>query len=136
MSFYYLATPYTKYPHGHEAAAKEAARIAGELLRRGMIVYSPIAHSHQLAVEAKLPETGFAYWMAADAPFMAAADRLIVATMDGWRDSVGVAHEAMFFDRAGKRMYTLDPSTLRPGCDQIELESADLGTLYGVNFRF
>ena len=42
----YLATPYSKYPAGLQQAFVDAAKLAALLLRSGMNVYSPIAHTH------------------------------------------------------------------------------------------
>ena len=36
----YLATPFTRYPFGPEAAFIEASRIAGALVKRGLNIFS------------------------------------------------------------------------------------------------
>lgn len=46
----YLATPYSKYPRGIEAAFVDASRLAACLVRLGISVYSPIAHTHPIAI--------------------------------------------------------------------------------------
>jgi len=108
----YLATPYTKYQAGIWPAYKEAARIAGGLLKLGHDVYSPIAHSHPLAVYGGLDPLDGALWQRVDAPFLAMCDECVVALMDGWQESAGVAHEIAEFRKAGKRVRYLDPPTL------------------------
>lgn len=112
FGFWYLATPYTKYPHGFDAAAKEAARIAGGLLKQDIVVYSPIVHSHHVATAADIPLTGHEFWMKADAPMVAAAQGLIVAKMEGWRDSAGVEHEIQEFLKSRRPIIYLDPATI------------------------
>ena len=95
---YYLASPYAAYHLGKEAAAKEAARIAALLLDRGMVVYSPITHSHQLAHHMD-NHTDHEFWLRADIPFMEASRELIIAPMEGWRASRGIRFEVEWFDR-------------------------------------
>ncbi len=115
----YLATSYTLHPAGPEAAFIEAARIAGTLAKQGVTVFSPIAHSHPLAVYAGLDGLDGEFWKKFDAPFITVCDSLIVALMDGWQHSEGVAHEIAEFQKAGKPILWLEPATMefvaRPG---------------------
>lgn len=107
MSFYYLATPYSKYPYGMEVAFQEAARAGAWLLKQGLIAFVPIAHSHPLAVHGGLDLADHDIWLPADRPFMEAARGLIVAKMLSWEKSVGVQHEIDYFRSAGKPIYYL-----------------------------
>lgn len=109
MSFAYLATPYSEYDDGHEAAFKEAARVSAWLTSKGVAVFSPIVHGHPMSDTGILPYLGFDLWMGIDAPFMQAADRLIVVRMRGWDNSSGVAREIAEFKKAGKPIFYLDP---------------------------
>lgn len=111
-SLVYLATPYTKYRGGIELAFKDAAALAGRLLLSGVKVYCPIAHTHPIAECAGLDPLDHELWLAADAPFMHAAQALLVAEMDGWQVSKGIAHEMEFFQKVGKPFYFIDPNTL------------------------
>lgn len=108
----YLATPYSKYQAGIEEAFKEAAKLAGVLLKAGLKVYSPIAHTHPIAVHAKIDPYDHNVWLPFDEAMMSAAQALVVAKMDGWQVSRGIAHEVEFFQRHGKSVYYLDPATM------------------------
>jgi hypothetical protein len=108
----YLATPYTHYALGTEAAFIEASRIAGQLAEQGIIVFSPIAHSHPLAAYGGLDSLDGKFWKTFDAPFICVCDCLIIAMMDGWRASEGVTHEIAEFRKAGKPILYLDPQTM------------------------
>lgn len=108
----YMASPYTRYVAGPEAAFIEASRIAGQLAKQGIIVFSPIAHSHPLAVYGGVDGLDGPFWKKFDAPFITACDSLIVAMMDGWRASEGVTHEIAEFRKAGKPILYLDPATM------------------------
>lgn len=110
----YLATPYSKYMGGDlERAFIDAAKLAARLMLSGVKVYSPIAHTHPLAIYGQVDPLDHSIWLPFDEAMMAAADVLIVAHMHGWEESFGVAHEIKFFEDRGKRIFDLDPSTMR-----------------------
>lgn len=108
----YLATPYSLYPGGPHRAFEDASRLAAKLLRAGVKVYSPIAHTHPLAIYGDIDPLDHAIWMPFDEAMMTAAHVLIVAELPSWDESKGVAHEIAFFERAGKPIYHLNPETL------------------------
>lgn len=109
----YLATPYSKWPTGINDAFIEAAKLAAKLMVSGVKVYSPIAHTHPLAIYGEVDPMDHSIWLPFDEAMMQAASVLIVAHMDGWQESKGIAHEIDFFERAGKPIFDLDPDTLR-----------------------
>lgn len=109
----YLATPYTKYKDGDiDAAFRDAAKLAAQLLRAGIKVYSPIAHTHPIAIHGKIDPLDHKIWLPFDEAMMDACDVLIVAEMEGWRESKGIAHEVAVFKLAAKPIFHLDPLTL------------------------
>jgi nucleoside 2-deoxyribosyltransferase len=108
----YLATPYSKYRPSIEAAFIDASKLAATLLRAGVKVYSPIAHTHPIAVYGKIDPLDHAIWLPFDEAMMDIANVLIVARMDGWEASRGIAHEVDFFTRQGKPVYDLCPKSL------------------------
>ena len=108
----YLATPYTKYKPGIDQAFIDAAKLAALLLRAGMKVYSPIVHCHTIAIHGQIDPLDHEIWIPFDEAMMTAADVLLVAHMQGWQESFGIAHEIKFFEDAGKPIFDLDPKTL------------------------
>lgn len=103
MSFYYLATPYRAYPHGLDAAAEAAERLAASLLDLGVEVYSPIAHSHNIARHVLSAPPISDYWLERQKPFLCACVGVIVATqLEGWDSSSGIEFEIDFARRANK----------------------------------
>ncbi|ORE90232.1 hypothetical protein ATO13_23391 [Stappia sp. 22II-S9-Z10] len=90
--FWYMATPYSKFYAGREAAHAQACSVAGCLTRHGVTVYSPIAHSHEIAKSAAI-DTDAAAWAEPNRTMLASAGGLIVVTMHGWLESVGVLAE-------------------------------------------
>ena len=95
--FWYLATPYSGFSKGIDVAFGEAARVAATLIKRGIRVYSPIAHTHPIAQYGKLDPLDHAIWLPADNPFMEAAVGLIVVKMPGWEESRGLRAEIKKF---------------------------------------
>ncbi len=107
-----LATPYACYPHGTVAAWQAACRLAGRLIKAGQNVYSPIAHTHCIARYGGIDALDHDIWMPFDQAMMDRCDVLIVARMDGWDQSKGIAMEIAAFEKAGKPIFDLDPRTL------------------------
>ena len=95
--FWYLATPYSKYPGGMEAAYKEATHIAGSFILDGLSIYCPIAHSHLIAQYSGLDPQDHSIWLYADKPFMISAVGLIVVQMPSWARSYGIQQEIKAF---------------------------------------
>lgn len=98
----YLASPYS-HP---DAAVREArfhavCRAAAFYLKRGICVFSPIAHSHPIAVAGRM-ETGFTCWKMFDSLMMDRCDSMIVLMLDGWKESQGIAEEIAYMESAGK----------------------------------
>ena len=91
--FWYVASPYSLYVYGKEAAAREVGMAALELAKRGFTVFSPIAHSHAMCLTAPKLKDDQLFWELQDRPFLESAMGLIVVKMRGWSESVGVDHE-------------------------------------------
>ena len=109
----YLATPYSKYHRGQDEAFIAAANIAGRLIARGLDVFSPIVHGHPLAVYGDVPQFDTALWERVNRPYLEWCDELYVATMPGWQESAGVAHEIKYFADNGLPISNVDPVTLQ-----------------------
>jgi hypothetical protein len=108
----YLATPYSKYQLGPEQAFIDAARLAGKLLLNGVTVFSPISHSHPLAIYTPIDQISHDIWIPFDAAFMEAADAMVIGLMPSWDTSYGIEQEIKIFMLAEKPIYTLCPETL------------------------
>jgi len=97
----YLATPYS---HPELAVQRlrfeQVSRLAAELMSRGVYVYSPISHTHPIAMAGYLP-TGWDFWEAHNRTMLSRCDRLVVYMQDGWEESVGVAAEIAMAEEFG-----------------------------------
>jgi hypothetical protein len=110
----YLATPYwSDDPNLRPDRFILACRIAAKLMLEGHVVFSPIAHSHSVAVHGNLPPGHDFDWMAQDLPMLRNCQMLLVAMMPGWKESKGIALEIR--EAAREHIYTeyLDYETMR-----------------------
>ena len=97
----YLASPYSHPdPEVREQRFKEVCRIAGDLMRNGALVFSPIAHSHPIAMTGDLPLAS-EYWERYNRAWLAACDSLLVCLIDGWHESKGIAAEMRIAEELG-----------------------------------
>lgn len=119
---WYLATPYSKYKSQHhdsshgtyypgpceeclEEAYQYAAETAALFTDEGLIVFSPIVHSHPQQVH--IGRKTHQFWMRVDDHFMKLSTGLIVAMMPGWKESVGVQEEIGLFTKRSKPVFML-----------------------------
>lgn len=108
----YIASPYSRYADGIESAFVEICRITARLIQDGVMAYSPIAHTHPIAIHGNINPLDHALWLSFDEAMMTACNVCLVAEMDGWRDSIGVAHEIAWFSAANKPVLYLNPRSL------------------------
>lgn len=109
----YLATVFTTYYLGHKAAWLEACRLDAALKLQGRQVFSPIAYGYSLVLNGGLPAVDHALWMEICRPYMEFSDSLLVAMMDGWKKSRGIAEEIAYFREQGKPVAFLNPHTMK-----------------------
>ena len=96
MKYIYLASPYSHPdPDVRSDRAAAAMAVAVDLMRAGLAVFSPIAHSHAIAMIHDLPGD-WGFWEAQDIPLLHHAAELYVLTLDGWDSSRGVASEIAY----------------------------------------
>lgn len=109
----YVGTPYTRYVGGIEAAFQDACKLTARLLREGLKVYSPIAHTHPIAIHGGIDPLDLSVWLPFDAAIMAKSDTMLIGKLPGWLISTGVQYEISVFSGAGKPIFAIDPDTLR-----------------------
>src|SRR5689334_15470541 len=110
----YLASPYTNYYKGRPGAYLDACKIAAAINRKyGYRIFSPIPNCHGMTtIPEGLPQIDHDFWENYNRPFMAICGGLIIAMLDGWRDSRGIKYEEREFRAAQKPILYCDPDTL------------------------
>jgi hypothetical protein len=104
-----MASPYTHSdPAVREQRFQIACRVTAALLRSGSFIYSPIVHSHPL-VAYGLPGD-WKYWAEYDLEHLQNCEELLVLTVPGWQESIGVQAEISIAQKLGKPIHYLDPN--------------------------
>ncbi len=112
-SLAYLASPYSHPdPAVMQERFEQACKAAAELMRVGVMVFSPIAHSHPIAQYGLPKEWGF--WQEYDRIMLAKCDRIIVLMLPGWQTSAGVRNELRFAVDAGLPVEYFKPLKEQP----------------------
>lgn len=102
----YLASPYS---HEDELVRlqryEDITRIAAYLTERGQVLICPITTSHNIQKYMSNKSFGFAgFWELIDFNYIDRCDEMIVAMMDGWKESVGVQAEIRYATYRGMRI--------------------------------
>ena len=114
-TYTYLASPYSHATaRVREIRYAEAKAATAWLLKKRIWVYSPIVHSHPLAILHTIP-TDFDYWQEYDRAMIRGATDLMVLTIEGWEKSVGVAGEMKYAKELGKLISTVCPDPYQDG---------------------
>lgn len=101
MKLIYLASPYSKYPLGREAAYQESCRKAADLMDQGYAVFCPIAHSHAIETIAMDDIKDGDWWLKQDFAILEVCNELFVYQMPGWDTSYGVGQEIEYARQLG-----------------------------------
>ena len=108
--YVYLASPYSHPDESIIEARFVAAEAAtARLLRKGIWVYSPIVHCHELTRKFDFP-TDFAFWREYDFAMIRGATKLYILTLEGWGESVGVTAEIAYAKSLAKLVLPLPPA--------------------------
>ena len=109
-SLWYMASPYSKYPGGIEAAFIEASKQAAFLKNNDIDVFAPIPHSHPIAIHGGLDVYDYDLMLNWDKKFIDRCDGIIVCMMDGWTSSHGVNWEIERFIEQHKPIVYMTPN--------------------------
>lgn len=108
----YLASPYSSPDASVQLERYNlAVKATGYLMNAGFIVYSPIVHNHMLAELMDMPH-GWAFWAKQDLGMLKHAIMLVVLTIPGWQESIGVTAEINFALSFGINIKYFDYETL------------------------
>ena len=89
----YIATPYSSPdPRVQWERFKTVNKVSAELMEKGKYVFSPISHTHPIAIEGDLPKD-WDYWEGYDRLMLSKCTKLLVVMADGWQESIGVKAE-------------------------------------------
>jgi hypothetical protein len=90
----YLAVPYSHPdPAVRQERFEKVNKVAARLMNEHKLnIFSPISHSHPLAISGQLP-TDWSFWGNYDSAFLKVSKKMIVLMLPDWDKSVGLAAE-------------------------------------------
>lgn len=101
---YYLACPYSDIDERVRLFRfKTVNKIAGDLIAKGYIIFSPLSHSHPIASASHL-ELGWEQWQEMDKVFIRLCSKMIVLMLDDWKKSIGVQAEIEYARELGMKI--------------------------------
>lgn len=102
MKKIYLASPYWhKDPKVREKRFIAVCKKAGELMNQGFFIYSPIAHSHPIALQCVLPKD-WEFWKKYDIEYIRWMDEVWILKLPGWKASLGIQNEIIIANDLNK----------------------------------
>lgn len=118
----YLASPYSHSdPKIMEKRFQLVLKATAELTNQGLLIYSPIVHSHPMAVDYKLP-TDFNFWQKYNFGMIDHCNAIAVLTIDGWRESKGIKGEMQYAMSTGKDIFYVNPTEPSLSRTLVEIE--------------
>ncbi len=106
----YLGLPYThKDPSIEDFRADVSDIIAADLFVQGYIVFAPISSWHHIARKHDLPGD-YHSWEELNRVFMHKCEKLLIITLPGWEDSVGVNAEMKLANKYVIQIEKIDPT--------------------------
>ncbi len=104
----YIASPYSHQdPEERQVRFEAVCLYCVLLINDGCHVYSPIAHTHPIALLGDLPK-GWDYWQSFDRIMIEACSCVYALQIPGWEKSVGMTEEIKIAKSLGK-MVTMIP---------------------------
>ena len=105
----YLASPYSDPDPAVEQQRFEAVcKVASALMMQGHRIFSPIAHTHPIAMAGEMPR-GWDFWQEYDREMLGACDALWVLMLPGWDKSRGIRGELRMWNDRGPVKYIAVP---------------------------
>jgi len=98
---YYVASPYTHVDENIREKRFKDAQIASIhlIVHHRIWAFSPIAYNHPMVIE-DIP-TDWDFWEDCDKSFLDHCDAVIVLTIPGWEESLGVIDELKYARELG-----------------------------------
>ena len=94
----YVACPYSHNDPVVRAERFERANYySARMMAAGLLVFSPISHTHQIALAGDLPK-GWDFWERYDRAYLGICRAMVVLCLRGWEQSKGVQEEIKIMD--------------------------------------
>jgi len=108
----YLASPYSHDdPDVKVDRFERACKQAALMMRHGLVVFSPIAHSHPIS-QYLGEDQGLKFWLKQDLHLLRRCEEMWVLTLDGWKISNGVNAEVELAMSMGIPIFKIDEGSV------------------------
>lgn len=114
-AYWFLFSAYSRNKLGLENAFYVACQARALLIKAGILCFSPIVHSHMVAIHGDIDPHSHTIWLAAEAPFRENAMGAIMLKSPGWEDSYGMKFELAEFQAEGKPVVWMTPGVVPEG---------------------
>ncbi len=106
----YLVSPYTHAdPVVRHARYMQAVNATAALMDQGRVMFSPIAHTHNIEFYGFIEPKSGAFSKAQDEPLLRHAENVVVLTIPGWQESSGVQWEIGLASELGLPVEYISP---------------------------
>lgn len=109
----YVASPYSNYADGLDAAFADIGTVTWKLHQAGVSCYSPIVYCHPIARALGANPLDADFWLAFTKPVLERCDALIVVDLPGWDQSYGITKEMERFAAKALPTYRLSHKDMR-----------------------
>lgn len=98
----YLASPYTDNNlEIMQVRYEMVCEACKYLFQQGIVVYSPIAHWHPIAIQYSLQQA-FSFWRRQNFGMIDCCDQFCILTLRGWGTSTGIKKETKYAEKKKK----------------------------------
>lgn len=114
-TLYYLASPYShKSPKVRIKRFLAVQKAAIDLMLEDIFAFSPIAYNHPMLPVRTMP-TDWDFWQEYDKSFIDHCSGVVVYTLPGWKESIGVQAEIEYAAELGLPVLYLSPEQHEAG---------------------
>ena len=104
----YLAVPYSHPDYAiKNERFNQVNKAAAVLMKFGYHIYSPISHTHPIALAGDLP-TDWQFWADYCRAMLANCASMLILPLDGWKESKGIAAEIAIAQELGISIHTIE----------------------------
>jgi hypothetical protein len=120
----YLACPYSRYSDiERELVFQNVNKIASDLIRAGLTVFSPISHSHSIA-KYGLPKE-WHYWDKFDIEMLSICKVMVIYCYPDWENSQGIQKEIEITEKMGKQIVKVCTIDIDPFIHSLKYMAKD-----------
>ena len=109
----YLAAPfYDPDPDIRFERFESIIRCHAKIISEGYFCFAPVAHGYPASVQPEYNSVTEKYWLRLDLKCAVICRVLLVITLPGWEDSIGIKEETVYFSEKSKPIFYISKKEL------------------------